>query len=630
MFTYLHLRRASRLALAGMLLIIPSCSSSPPKTPGPAKLVPFSSPEELLDYFREQASDLNRRGGPLLFGGQFNWPSAPGAGDAAGSAEGSESFTTTNLQEPGVDESDLVKCDGTYLYIAKADSLRIVRATPRSEMAEIGRLDLDVHIHSMYLLDSKVILLGQRHSYGPPGGIEILMWPPYYPASELTVYEVDVADPTVPQITGQIELDGSLVTSRLTNGRLIVVMTSVPELPENPTRTNIADMTLEEVLPGARWSGGEGIAVDYSDVFHPVVPNGFYLLTVVTLDAHDVETMVASTAVMASAGTIYASPQALYLTDTDYDPDDHYRAFTAVHKLAFDSQGAAKYTASGSVPGRLLNQFSLGEYEGYLRLATHVSDPGFSGPFNSILATPPEPYNAVYVLAEAADKLEVVGSIEDIAPGEQIYAARFLGKRGFLVTFEQIDPLFVIDLGDPQHPQVLGMLEIPGYSDYLHLFDEDHLIGVGRSVRPAPWGGVLPDAVQLSLFDVADWAHPALVQQVEIGGPNSISDVSFTHKAFTLLAEEGLLAIPAQLQEDSSEALDYLPEFVGVLCFHVDPTAGFADLGRLECVNGDPFGYFEWRRGAFIGDGLYAVSPAGVRAAPLADLTDDIAITLDD
>ena len=613
---------------------------------GPAKLIPFESSQDLLSYFRQQASArfANRNGGGFLgVGGSANAPMA--AEDSQGVGESttanSDDYSTTNLQETGVDESDVFKSDGTHFYIAEGHKLRIVLANPAEDMVEVSSLDLGSRIDSLYLYDSTVIALGTEYpnSYGyGPGGPEIMMWPPYYHGTDVVVYQIDVSQPDNPTISKQIELDGSLVSSRLTNDRLIVVLTIMPELPDNPSPDNIGQMTLEEVMPKVRRSGGseEVEIAPWNRWLRPASPDGYNMAAVVTLDASNVETMIDSVSVLANAGTIYASTEALYLTDAKYDPQDNFREKIAIHKFAFDDNGAAQYVASGSIPGRLLNQFSLGEYDGYLRVATHIRGlgafvgTGFAEAVDDAVASDGRsqrqntdvnpPYNAVYVLSEADAKLDVVGWVDGIAPNEQIYSARFMNTHGFLVTFRQIDPLFVLDLSDPLNPKVVGELKIPGYSDYLHPLGDTHLIGVGRSMTETQWGGTFPDAVQLSLFDVSDWTNPTLVQQISVGGQGSYSEVSQTHKAFTLIEREGqtLLAIPAILTEEGNLNA-CCPEFAGVLCYSVDTSTGFTELGRVASI-GRQVGWWPlWQRAAFIEDALYALTPEGVRAVRLAD-----------
>lgn len=614
---------------------------------GNAKLVRFESPQALLQYFKQQANARAVRNTRGLFG-WLGMPTAapdPAAGGAqdgmAGAPEGGaagESFSGTNLQELGVDESDVFKSDGRYFYLAKEHTLSIVRATPPDQMAEVKRLDLGMYIDSLYLFENTVIALGTDYGVGTqPGGPEILIWPPYYRGASVQIVTVDVQDPAEAAIVAQATLDGALVSSRLIDDRLIVVLTIVPNLPENATTLQIGRLTLDDIMPKMRLSGVERDLVEWQDWYRPTSPDGYYMTAVVTLDAANIGNQIAAEAVLANAGTIYASTEALYVTDATYDPQDNFREATAIHKFAFDENGAARYVASGGVPGRLLNQFSLGEHEGHLRVATHISNfdifpMGWSG---IVIATPDAPasggggaqqsnppavpHNGVYVLAEADGDLAITGFVDGLGPNEQIYAARFMGTRGFLVTFEQIDPLFVLDLSDPAQPRVVGELKIPGFSDYLHPLGENHLIGVGNSTIQSPWGGVLWNKLQLSLFDISDLSNPVAVQQLEVGGFRSFAEVKYTHKAFTLYSYDGrtLLALPSQLTPAATPPNDWgLPSFVGTLCFQVDPAAGFTELGRVAAVTGQSeWGWLAWQRAAFIGDKLYALSPEGVRAA---------------
>jgi uncharacterized secreted protein with C-terminal beta-propeller domain len=388
------------------------------------------------------------------------------------------------------------------------------------------------------------------------------------------------------------------------------------------------------------------VAVASTDVLRPDEPNGVNMTLVTALDAGNIETIVGSTAVVANAGVIYASTEALYITDTDYSPGELAREYTAVHKLSFDANGVAQYVASGAIPGRPLNQFSLSEHEDTLRIATHVQNfqlwtngPVFmgiavdraQGADDAITAEPTQPYNGVYVLGERDSELKTLGSIENIAPGERIYAARFLGERGYLVTFRQIDPLWVMDLSNPEAPRIVGELHIPGYSDYLHPLGQTHLIGVGRSAATSQWGGTIANALQLSLFDISDPANPVRTHVMEIGGPGSYSDVSYTHKAFTFLPERGLLGIPATLYRSGANRFEYPGyEFDGALFLRVSAESGFTSIGRLATVYENPqfYPYSAWRRAAFIGETAYAVGPEGVRAAPLSDLNASTSVVL--
>ncbi|MFO0839268.1 MAG: beta-propeller domain-containing protein [Phycisphaerae bacterium] len=656
---------AAALSAVALLFVAGCPLTTGPGTTSTAKprLRPFESESEFVNYFKDQAT-ARTRGAifPAVFELSNVAPTAAaGSADTATSGDTSSgSFSGTNLQEAGVDESDVMKSDGTNLYIAAGGKLRVVRASPREQMSEIGSLsfgdsDNPVYINEMYLYGKNLLILASKFSYY--GGPEMLaVWPPYYQSAESLLFNVDVTDPTTPTITQQRSFDGTLSSSRLTNDRLILVISIVPTIPATPLPLPLTPIGVEDFAPKSRINDAAVEMVPWDHWLRPESPDGYYMTAVMTLDAKDVNNNVGSVAVMANAGTIYASTEALYLTDSDYDQNNNYRESVVIHKFKFDSNGAATYTASGTVPGRLLNQFSLGEYQGNLSVATNVAatftlsggtvavsnggggvvfagvDDAASPPATAQSVVAPEPpYNAVYVVGEKDAELQVLGKVEGIAPGEQIFAARFMGKRGFLVTFRRVDPLFSLDLSDPTAPKVVGELKIPGYSDYLHPVGDTHLIGVGRSASTNQFGGTVPDKLQLSLFDLTDPANPKTVQQIEIGGSYSSSDVSYTHKAFTFLADRNLLAIPATLMKRVSSGDPFFPsydtEFDGALVFRVDPASGFTALGRIANQTPSTYYYYSWRRAAFIGDDAYSITDAGVRAASINDFSATSSVT---
>jgi len=607
---------------------------------GGVRLRRFNSGPELLTFLRQQAMARNAGagfglrglGGALgLLGGA---PAASANGAETGDSEGA-TYSTTNLQETGVDESDVFKSDGVNFYIGKGRSLRIVRASPAAEMEELARLDLGAPIDSLYLNGGQAIVLMQQYGdSAAPGlrdGAEIMIWPPYDARATVRVAAIDVSDPRSPRVVTERELDGVLVSSRLTNGRLILILTFVPPMPPGPL--GIALLTLDDVLPRTRSAGTEAVLVPVENWYRPESPDGYYTTAVVTLDASDVSRVVGATAVMAEAGTIYATTEALYLTGTGWgagDADEGPR--TIIHKLKYNADGVAEYAASGAVPGRPINQFSLGEHEGYLRIATEVSRWSTSLDGDVVSARSLEQYAGVYVLGEVDGNLEVVGKVENIAPGETVHSSRFLGDHGFLVTLRRIDPLFLLDLTEPANPRVVAELTLPGFSDYLHPLGDTHLIGVGKWVindNEFDWY----QGLQLSLFDVSDWSSPRVVQQIQLGGRGSESDVLYTHKAFTFMPDSNLLAVPMKLTTLNDIPWEYGDAaFDGVVVFRVDPQQGFTELGRINAVSSAASGYDwwwgDWRRGAFIGQTAYAVTPDGVRSASLDDFTATSAVTL--
>jgi hypothetical protein len=229
----------------------------------------------------------------------------------------------------------------------------------------------------------------------------------------------------------------------------------------------------------------------------------------------------------------------------------------------------------------------------------------------------------VFVLATNGDTLETVGSITGLAPGEQIYSARFLGERGFVVTFRQIDPLFAIDLSNPAAPSVAGELKITGFSEYIHPLDENHLLTLGRA---GDEDGAI-EGLQLSIFDVSDLSDPQLMTAKQIGGPGTSSEAEYNHKAMTFYPQEDLLALPAQIYGNYWE---YQTSAVQV--YHVTPEGGITLRGQIS-TEPEPAAeypsYWGWSRGLFIDDMVYAVTETGVQAALLSnpdDVTQSIEI----
>jgi hypothetical protein len=309
---------------------------------------------------------------------------------------------------------------------------------------------------------------------------------------------------------------------------------------------------------------------------------------------------------------------------------------TVVQKISI-SGGQMEYVTSGEVPGRLLNQFSMDEYNGYLRLATTTADWGdFRG-------GQPESKNHVYVLDGS---LSVSGKLEDLAPGESIYSARFIGDRCYLVTFKKIDPLFVISLADPANPRVLGQLKIPGYSDYLHPYDEDHIIGIGKESVEGDESGTFAwyQGVKLSLFDVSDVEHPAELSKYVIGHRGTDSEALRDHKAFLFSRQKNLLVIPVLLAGiDESKYQGGVPPFAygeytfqGAYVFELTPESGFQLRGRVAHADNETLlrgGYYYYspysvRRSLYIGDALYTISQGMVKANSLADLSEIKAVKL--
>jgi len=574
----------------------------PPPIPGLEK---FASPDEFKQYLLEQSHAVPG----WYFEEQGVGRGAPAADDGADGGSDPD-FSTTNIQEAGVDEGDVFKNDATYLYVLAGEELRIVRAVPVEEMEVVSRLELPVDASEMYLRGDQLIALSGT----------------YYPVPAGVVVVIDVTDRERPSIEGTLEIQGQLVTSRLINARLHLVLRVWPVFPSiSEPPDAIAEAELEawgpdELIPDMAVTLADGVTAEYNiadwdDMFRPTDPDGSDLTVVATVNLDDLSQPPQQAGIVTEAMTVYASRYAVYVTDSDYNCSGERRETTLISRIDLRDEGPV-LVAAGRVPGRPLNRYSLGEYDGYLRVATttgHVSRVGDG-----------DAKNHVYVLAPEAGELIVAGKIEDIAAGEKIYSARFLGKRGFLVTFKKVDPLFTLDLSDPTAPRVVGELKVPGYSDYIHPLGPDHLLTIGKDavdMGDFAWY----QGVQLSLFDVTDFANPQRVDAEIVGERGTESEALHDPHAFNYFDPVEVLAMPIRICENAGPQPSSFgkPTFDGVCLFRVTTEDGIEPVGRIpmrEVDSGHGWGWYGWStRGVFIGDCVYAVTSSLVRAVPLDD-----------
>jgi uncharacterized secreted protein with C-terminal beta-propeller domain len=300
------------------------------------------------------------------------------------------------------------------------------------------------------------------------------------------------------------------------------------------------------------------------------------------------------------------------------------QANTHVHKFEFASDARfPNYVASGTVPGSVKNQFSMDDKDGFLRIATTEQRQYVTTEGRYVSTEPtlrPNTLNHVFTLGVFGPWLDIKGELRDLAPGEQIYSVRFVGTRGYVVTFRQVDPLFVVDLADPLKPNLLAALKIPGFSDYMHPIDENHLLTIGRDATVE--GRVR--GLQLQIFDVTDGKNPILAQKYTYSSTEyGQTEATYDHKAFTFFAEKGLLAFPYYAYSTTGTFRSSLE------VFKVDVATGFKKLGSIDhtsLLQSSPTGYCggyygpSVRRGVFLENIAYAISYGGIVAKDVNDL----------
>lgn len=680
---------------------------------GNSNIKKFNSPEEIQAFLKEKSEEGGYWGGgmsafadgmaiaesamPMTKSMDMAVDSvAPSSAPSAG--QGADDFSTTNIQVEGVDEADIVKNDGRYIYMLSGSTVSIVDAYPPEGAAIIASIEVDGNPQELYINGDRLVILGNEYIERPyPVQYEGKMAMPEMdvmpyggPSSIVSLAHVfDVSDHGKPELVRKVSVDGNYFDSRMIGDYVYFIATQYTYYHDDVIR--IPEIMTEE--------GNKTPDVYYFDA----PDNSYSFTSIVSLNVkEDVEEVDGKIYLLGSTQNMFVSRDNVYVTyqkrmpyryyyeriineavkplvpgdvavkleeiykknKTSRQKDDEANKVlekytdgitvrenrelvekidrnrqsieaeiqkemekTVVHKIAI-SKGEIEYKASGEAPGNVLNQFSMDEFNGYFRIATttgNVWDQSSS--------------NHIYVMDK---NLKVVGSVEDLAPGERIYSARFMGDRAYMVTFKKVDPLFVIDLSEPENPEVLGKLKIPGYSDYLHPYDEDHIIGIGKEVVEADEGDfAYYQGVKLALFDVSDVTKPKELAKYEIGDRGTDSYALQDHKAFLFSRDRNLLVIPVLLAEINEEQYPTgLPKHAygeytwqGAYVFSIDTENGIELKGGITHEENDekflksgyyyPGSKYSVKRSLYMDDTLYTISDGRIKMNDL-DTLDEI------
>ncbi|MFT4413045.1 beta-propeller domain-containing protein [Fredinandcohnia humi] len=534
-------------------------------------------------------------------------------GEAAG--DGGQSHSDTNVQVQGVDEADLIKTDGNYIYQIVDGKLNITKAIPAGEMklAKTIQFENTFSPSQMFLYEHQLVVIGHSYKYFPSDtntGNRKMIYPPRYLDSSMAIV-YDIKNPNQPEEIRKVEIEGHHVTSRRINNFVYLVTNHYPDYwimeQENSSNVDLRPRFSDSA------SGKEGSYITYDEIHY--MPDSketnFTIIAAFNLDEPKEE--VAITSYLGSGDQIYMSKENLYVAVTNYhaipyEEGSSYSPDTSLYKFSVKGKQVSFHSTT-DVPGTVLNQFSMDEYKDNFRIATTKGNTWDDRQPSS---------NNLYIFDE---NLKQIGTLSDLARGERIYSARFMQDRIYIVTFKQVDPLFVIDASNPTKPTILGELKIPGFSDYLHPYDENHLLGFGHDTKvvsgknPNEEPLVYTDGVKISLFDIRDVKNPKEKFKEIIGGRGTYSPLNYDHKALLFDKEKGIFAFPiAVYQNVEGKEFEQKFEFQGAYVYDIQlegitlKTKISHDSGQYQTWEG------EIQRIITIGDVLYAISPTKITA----------------
>jgi inhibitor of cysteine peptidase len=579
------------------------------------ELPSFSSQIELANYFQTilKRERMNREDSEFQL---FRQEASESAEDkAAGDAESSSSsHSETNNQVQGVDEGDIVKTDGTYIYQVMNQNLVITKAVPAGDMKVVSSIpfDHDVQPRHLFMGEDKIAVIGDSWSQEGKGAAEKIMPRPMNGSSTVMIY--DISNKDKPTLLRTVEVEGHYVTSRKINDTLYFVSNLYPDYwladknPKIDLRPRVKDSQEGE--------GFKPIPADSINYFPQSIQPNFTMIS--ALDIEDPKADLTVQSYLGSGNSIYMSQENLYIAVEKFgDPETLGTSSTEVYKFAVDDSRIT-YQASGQVPGRVLNQFSMDEHEGYFRIATTDGEV-----WNDMKPSS----NALYILD---GNMKKSGEVSNLARGERIYSVRFMGDKAYIVTFKQVDPLFVIDAADPENPEVLGELKIPGFSTYLHPIDENHLIGFGFDTKIMDDGKsfnkeprIIRNGMKISLFDITDFNHPKESDTEIIGGSGTHSYLLEDHKALFHEPSRHLYGFPISVYHDKKGSeYEQVFDYQGALLYEITPDKGIELKAKLsEGEAGEKEIYETWenniQRLLYIDDYVYTLSNRKIDAYSL-------------
>jgi inhibitor of cysteine peptidase len=613
----------------------------------------FSSYNELKDFLKNKTQSqytspyYTRNGGVFIASGPQG-KFLPGITNSLSATDLTHSGT--NIQVTGVDEADFVKVDNNgYIFVLAGNNVTIVKAYPPEEAQVASRITFtDMSPSGIFVNGDKLAVLGSNYSMVPLPYYGLPVSPgitgPYSPTTmysqDVTTYVkiFDISNRTNPTLLETFSTSGYYLSSRMIGNYVYLVAGQLAYYKVEV----LPNITVDKVnLPSIGLNGTE-TDVSSSDIYYSnVTDNYFTFTTIAAVNIENVtETPSSKTLLIGGTSTLYVSLNNIYITQNVYDQTDFSgQTETSIYRIHVENSTITP-EAKGTVPGSILNQYSMDEFGDYFRVVTTGwgSQVTSTGPTtkssNGTVTIIPTPFGGqesnVYVLDM---NLSIVGRLENLSQGENFHSARFMGNKCYLVTFMMTDPLFVIDLSNPAKPSQLGNLTIPGYSDYLHPYDENHLIGIGKETTASENGYFAwYQGVKISLFDVSNVSMPIQIANYTIGERGTTSPVLSDPKAFLFDKSKNLLVIPVLVAEvDQSQyppgqvpAGAYgQPVWQGAYVFNISLDGGLTLEGKISHMENGIDIYnqdYYVQRSLYIGNVLYTISEAKIRLNSLDNL----------
>ncbi len=591
------------------------------------KVEKISSVEDLQDYF-ETILSRERKNGNFLNGTMEEASESltvTEASDKASSGAGEGgSYSSTNNQVEEIEEGDTVVTDGEFIY-SILDNRIVITDARKADLKLASKITLSENSYPNQLMihDDMLIVITDQYIEMKKDGF----------ASGVNMTKAafyNVKDPQKPQLIREVGQDGHMNGVRKYENTLYIVTNKTPDYwllskhEDVELRPYTYDSAEDEEI--------EPMEIDKLTILPGSSEPNYTIISSINLSDFENE-KVETKGFLGGSSALYMSKESLFLTAVTYLPaafeENNNSKIAAdmaimpvgatntnIFKFAIDGTNV-DFKATTSITGNILNQFSMDEYKGYFRVAT--TEGNMFGGANEASK------NHLFIYNE---NLEKVGEVTDLAKGEKIYSARFMGDKAYIVTFKQVDPLFVIDLENPEKPEVLGELKIPGFSNYLHPLDENHLIGIGYDTETRVDSGskqpfTTTTGIKVSLFDITDYAHPKEQDSVVIGGRGTYSEVEYNHKALFRNEQYGYYGFPVTVYESKGE-YDVEYQGTGAVVYEISAESGIRLKGDLIQPAQQGEQYEEWEsaisRLLYINDTIYTISGKEVKSYDLKTL----------